>query len=170
MKVTSSIAILAAVCCACTVQLATAQDDRADRLRGDATSDRVRAERHTDFAPDWRRDGRHFRCGSVGMGHTSMHARYAVRGEHRLINFTASFETLDNRRFAAGDFLDVYLSSVSVGTMMLEERDRGVLVGRLELTSPTDLVAEQSDVDLARIRVGAGVGVVVGPLGCALDH
>ncbi len=178
MKLKSSMAVLAAVGCMAASSLTTAQDGRTDRVfvdpatdrvRGDVVTDRVRPSDETDTRPDWRRDGRLLRCGSIGMGHTDMHGRYAVRGPDRVVYFQATFETGNTRRYAAGDLLDVYLSGVQVGTLMLEQRDRGTLGGKLQLHAPYNS-SDASDYRLSQIRVGNGSSVVVGPLGCALDN
>ena len=60
------------------------------------------------------------------------------------------------------------LAGLPVGTLMLQQRDGGFLVGELALQSPSDRVAMISDVDLGHIRVRPSTSVVVGPLGCAL--
>ncbi len=181
MKISKPLVMTAAITCLGVIPLAQAQDWAYDSVRTDGRAD-VRTDVRTDARPDertdvrrdpvrdWAHDGLRLRCGSVGKGNISMHSRYAVRGTHRQLNFGAAFEAPADGRYMEGDLLDVLLAGIPVGTLMLEQRDGGHLIGVLELQQPSDRESRISDVDLRHIRVGEGTSVVVGPLGCALDH
>lgn len=104
-------------------------------------------------------------CAAAGAQDFSADARFEERRGRR--KFDASFEAAPNLGFLPGQRLAVSVGGVAVGQMTLT-RDpiNGDIVGDLEFdTRPDERVPFPQNFP----AVARGTGVVIGPLGCALN-
>jgi hypothetical protein len=104
-------------------------------------------------------------CAAAGAQDFSADARFEDRRGRR--KFDASFEAAPNLGFLPGQRLSVAVGGVTVGQMTLA-RDpvNGDVIGDLEFDSRPD---ERVPFPTNFPAVGSGTGVVIGPLGCALN-
>lgn len=103
-------------------------------------------------------------CSAEGATDHSISVRYEQRGARR--KFDASFEAAPGLGFAAGQFLEIRVANVRVGTMrLIRDAASGDIIGDLEFDTRVD---NGNPFPATFPIVTSGANVRVGPLACAL--
>jgi hypothetical protein len=103
-------------------------------------------------------------CTAEGATDHSISTRFEQRSSRR--KFDASFEAAPGIGFAAGQFLEVRVAGVLVGSMrLIRDVASGDIIGDLEFDSRVD---EGNPFPANFPKVTSGTNLRVGPLACAL--